>query len=685
MRSVYLVQPNYGTGSGEFTSHWLPYSAGCLWAYAAQFPDITEHYVLAGLYFQRTPVDEVLARMHDPAVVGFSTYIWNANYNSQLAQAVKLKWPQATIVFGGPQVPDLPHEFFARHPYVDFTVHQEGELTFTRLLRRLLDPKAEPGPIPGIAFVGADGQVVKNASSGRVDSLEQLPSPYLTGVFDDVIRENPRLKWAATYETNRGCPFKCHFCDWGSVIFSKVKQFPEDRARRELGWLAEHRVEYVFVGDANFGIFKERDGAIADHILDVVHRTGYPKNFCIQWTKNSNSDIVRMARKLSSVQKGLTLSVQSMTEQVLAAVERRNMAINNLSEILEICNREGLPSYTELILGLPEETLESWKECFHRLLELGQHCSIDVWIAQVLQNSALNAPEELARFAIETVSARNYLTGARGPTGAERDEIPEEIRLVRSTSSMPFADLIDSYMYAWMILNFHIYGWTQFSSRFMHGSGRMPYRDYYGRLFDYIRSDATHVIRGEYESTKRRITDYLTTGEIDGGLIDEMGLALEISGHNLMWLSQMRFRSRGRQVFDELRPFWGSLADALSSELEADLVTAQEHALVFYGERYPREFTLGSNLVETVLLGHPPSNDRRHRYRADYRREVREVVADIESMSETNFLYMLYYKRRLGPGTTAVTSLPPPEARARVSDSLAAAELHPRGLSTPPS
>ena len=330
MKNVYLVQPNYGTGSGNFMSHWLPYSIGCLWAYAKQFDDIVDNYALEGLYFQRSPINEVLDSMDNPAVVGFSTYIWNANYNLTLAAAVKERWPSVTILFGGPEVPDEPGEYLLEHTFIDATIHQEGELTFVALLRELMNAEPSFADIPSVAFVTKQGQAQKNPAAGRITSLESLPSPYLSGVFDDLVAQNPNIKWAATYETNRGCPFKCHFCDWGSVIFSKVKRFPIGRVLDDLDWLANNKVEYIFVADANFGIFKQRDDEIADHILEVVDRTGYPKTFCIQWAKNSNEDVVKMAKKLSSVQKGLTVSVQSMTEEVLQAVERRNMAISNL-------------------------------------------------------------------------------------------------------------------------------------------------------------------------------------------------------------------------------------------------------------------------------------------------------------------------------------------------------------------
>ena len=56
-----------------------------------------------------------------------------------------------------------------------------------------------------------------------------------------------------TWETNRGCPFSCTFCDWGSATASKVYQFGMDGLHDEIGWMSRQRIGFVFCCDANFG------------------------------------------------------------------------------------------------------------------------------------------------------------------------------------------------------------------------------------------------------------------------------------------------------------------------------------------------------------------------------------------------------------------------------------------------
>ena len=80
----------------------------------------------------------------------------------------------------------------------------------------------------------------------------------------------------AILETNRGCPYGCTFCDWGSATQSRIRKFDLDRVFAELEWCATHKVHQVFLADANFGIF-ERDVEIAEKVAELKLEHGYPR------------------------------------------------------------------------------------------------------------------------------------------------------------------------------------------------------------------------------------------------------------------------------------------------------------------------------------------------------------------------------------------------------------------------
>ena len=101
------------------------------------------------------------------------------------------------------------------------------------------------------------------------------------------MKSNPNEKWIGLWETNRGCPFKCAFCDWGSATGDKVASFEEERLHKEIDWFSNNKIEFVFCCDANFGI-KKRDIDIANYISKKKEETGYPHALSVQNTKKCN-------------------------------------------------------------------------------------------------------------------------------------------------------------------------------------------------------------------------------------------------------------------------------------------------------------------------------------------------------------------------------------------------------------
>ena len=108
-----------------------------------------------------------------------------------------------------------------------------------------------------------DGKVIttKYVSQTTTD----FPSPYLTGVFDDLLDDG--VNFSAVFETNRGCPNQCSYCDWGEPK-TKVRLFPMEPIKAEIDWFAEHKIEFIYAADANFGLFS-RDIEIAQALYSL--------------------------------------------------------------------------------------------------------------------------------------------------------------------------------------------------------------------------------------------------------------------------------------------------------------------------------------------------------------------------------------------------------------------------------
>ena len=615
MLNLYLCQPNFRFGIAGKTGYWIPYSIGCLWSYASQFDDIKENVELKDIIFRRENVDTLVDRLEDPDIIAFSCYMWNWEWSKAVAQRVKERYPKCKIVFGGPQVTDRPEEeqFFKHHPYVDTISLAEGEQSFTDILRNLINGKL----------------IEKIYNYPRLTELD-IPSPYLTGVFEKIIADNPGVLWNGTLETNRGCPFACTFCDWGGLTYSKLKKFPEEKVLQELHWMAHNKMDYVTIADANFGVFTDRDMKFTEELVALQKEFGYPQVVDATWYKNSSEEIMEIVKKFisSGFNRGLTLSVQSMDMDVLEEIKRRNMEFSNLKHIFDICNREQIPSYTELILGLPKETFESWSKGLCDVIEMGQHNAIESWLAQLLENAHLNTPEQRAEHEIDTIVVKDYISGFE-----EEDGISESVTLVRGTKDMPMPKFIDSWMYAWMINNFHNYGWTQILSRFLRKYKDMSYYEFYNRLWVLIQEDDGYV-KQLFDTAKAQLTEYLETGIADG-----------FSGHTLMWSAQSDFHKQPLKILEFVDKSFSEEWLDIPKKYYSPLMKAQTFFVSHYQFEYPMKMIFDYNFIEYI------NND------VELVKDKTEYTLDLimPCDSEEEYMDRMYYKRRQGWGKVIFT------------------------------
>lgn len=305
-----------------------------------------------------------------PDVLAFSVMGWNQQSFGSLAATFKRLNPNGLVVFGGPHVSGQGERLFRLFPELDVVVNGEGEFTFRDLLLACLDGH---GPrdlhtVDGLSFHGAGGEVVTTAERARINDLDSIPSPFLTGALDLTDDEGNFRYDVALMETNRGCPYKCSFCYWGGAIGQKVRAFSLDRLKQELEVFASHKVHTVVACDANFGMLPA-DLEFVKMLIETREKFGFPRALETSWAKNKSKtfySIVKMMKD-AGMHSSFTLALQSLSDDVLQTMNRRNMKVNEWEDLAAWLDHEGLDCYAELIWGAPGETVESFMEGYDRL------------------------------------------------------------------------------------------------------------------------------------------------------------------------------------------------------------------------------------------------------------------------------------------------------------------------------
>ena len=241
MKNVYMVQASTTYGGNLFKAAYLPYAAGLLVAYAWTDETVKKEYCFKRFIFTREEIESAVSSLEDPAIIGFSNYIWNTEYNKALSKRIKELYPDCLIVFGGHNVPP-DTEFLEKFDYIDFLIHGEGEEAFLELLLELSKDEPDFSAVSNLSFRNKNGGYT--STPVKILTKTDYPSPYLTGVFDNIIKENPNMQLDAILETSRGCPRNCAYCDWGCTN-SKVKLFPIERVHAEIEWFAKNKIAFL--------------------------------------------------------------------------------------------------------------------------------------------------------------------------------------------------------------------------------------------------------------------------------------------------------------------------------------------------------------------------------------------------------------------------------------------------------
>lgn len=545
MYQISFVNPNFQQGPKELNAYYLPYSTGVLWSYVCQFDEIKNKFFLNTFIWKRDNLNIAIDKIKNSNIVAFSTYIWNKNYNYNLAKQLKLLNPDVLIVFGGPEPPVERKDFFKLYPFIDIMVKTEGEETFKDILLNYENKNFKS--VKGI-LINENQTVFETEKRERIDNIDVIPSPYLTGVFDTIVNENPDVEWNAVIESNRGCPYQCTFCDWGSLTYNKVKKFNLTRVLEELEWIGKNKIGFISIADANFGIFADRDSIIADKLIEIQQKYQYPKAYTISWAKNQKKEVLSIVKKLvlNGARMGLTVSVQSLEPMVLDTIKRKNMEINQIEDIFEECDRENIPVITELILGLPGETLISWKENFYKLFRANNHTGITTYNAQILENAEMNLVQKKFH-KIEEAIVRDYLNGTNND-----GDLEEVVRIVKSTREMPYDDLLEAIMFTWYMNTFHINGLTTILSRFVNKIQNIDYKEFYDRLFNYIMND--EWFKTQYLDTKNYFNEWFLNGKFTHPNLGN----INISGMNLIQKTaiSIHFEQQYEKCFSIIEKFY---------------------------------------------------------------------------------------------------------------------------------
>ena len=393
-----------------------------------------------------------------PDILGLSNYSWNQNIGLEMFDIARKSNPDVLTVWGGPNFPiDFPSQkkFMDEYNIVDIYVPLEGEIGFSNIVDVCFSAKQSNEIRKLVISKSIEGCVVRNPNNELIFSgpglrtrkaLDELPSPYLTGLFDKFFdgRLSPLM------QTNRGCPFHCTFCTDGIDEKQLVTQFSMERVISEINYIGHHSkmrpsTSMLILADLNFGMIP-RDRKICEALVETQEKFGFPKKIDCSTGKNAKDRIIEAIKILNGAL-GIKLSVQSTDESVMKNMRRDNISSDQMLALVPAIRESNLSSVTEIIVGLPGDSFATNIKTIKDMMRVDVDQYL-VYTLMLLHGSELATPEERKKWGFNTkfrILPRSFAELKNGKKIMEIEEV------VVSSNTLSFDDYVKIRLLAFSI------------------------------------------------------------------------------------------------------------------------------------------------------------------------------------------------------------------------------------------
>lgn len=287
-----------------------------------------------------------------PQVIGFGVYIWNVCQTLSVIRLLKAARPGIAVILGGPEVSyETADQEIVR--LADHVVTGWGDLSFARLCRALLQGER---PLTKVIV-------------GEQPDLDRIVLPYAEYSDADL---TSRVVYV---EASRGCPFKCEFCL--SALDKTAWAFDLDRFLWEMDRLYQRGARNFKFVDRTFNLKIDIAVRILQFFLDRLTAPGRGSSTAglfvhFEAVPDHLPDPLKalIARFPPGVLQ-FEVGIQTFTVEVQQRISRKQDNDKTDANLRWLVGQSNANVHTDLLFGLPGESLESFAKGFDRLYALG--------------------------------------------------------------------------------------------------------------------------------------------------------------------------------------------------------------------------------------------------------------------------------------------------------------------------
>tara|TARA_B110001454_G_scaffold106457_1_gene100193 strand:- start:27126 stop:28718 length:1593 start_codon:yes stop_codon:yes gene_type:complete len=287
-------------------------------------------------------VEKILSM--NPKIVGFGVYIWNTDEVLKVIRYLKQLQPELTIVLGGPEI-SYETETQDHVNYCDYIIKGEADFSFYNLCHDILNQR------PMDAW--------KKISQQPLPDIKSIVLPYDLYTDEDI---QNRVLYV---EASRGCPYKCEYCL--SSLDVSVRNFAVEPFLEQMQRLIDRGAKQFKFVDRTFNLSPTISESILVFFLKQIDK-GLFLHFEMVPDRLPDN-LKELIKQFPQGTLQFEIGIQTLNENVSALISRRQNHVKMKENFLYLREHTKVHTHADLIVGLPAETIESFKKGFDQLIE----------------------------------------------------------------------------------------------------------------------------------------------------------------------------------------------------------------------------------------------------------------------------------------------------------------------------
>lgn len=301
--------------------------------------------------FNRAKLFDALKKFR-PDIVGCTIYTNPFHNITSWLEAIKESLG-VKIMVGGIHTTIFPKDTIRYAPMIDYAIVGEAEVVLPKFISAL--SKKEPlNRVPGLCYRSQDGSIQFTGFPDKLSNLDDAPFPARHLINNEnYFSFISQKKNYTVFNSSRGCPFKCIFCEAGGVVWRA--RSPKNVVDEFQECLVKFGIREIDIFDSSFTISKKR-------VLDICSEINNRKlNKEIIWNVRSRVDTIDEEMLYALKSAGcyrIFYGIESGNPRILKTL-RKYDDVKKIEQIIKISRKIGISTFGYFIMGNPGETKET--------------------------------------------------------------------------------------------------------------------------------------------------------------------------------------------------------------------------------------------------------------------------------------------------------------------------------------